>query len=147
VPASAKEKNGFVVGLRRKVFKLDDRLPAGRQGSKPLELYPIFLWHSKTLKNSFMTVLHIEHPVPNYEGWKKAFDSDPMNRKKAGVKKYRVYRSVQEPHHVAIDLEFDDYSSAEKMLAALEVMWQKVEGSVITGPKAKLFEVIETIEL
>jgi hypothetical protein len=33
------------------------------------------------------------------------------------------------------------------MLAALEVMWQKVEGSVITGPKAKLFEVIETIEL
>ncbi len=94
-----------------------------------------------------MIVLHIEHPVPNYEGWKKAFDSDPMNRKKSGVKTYRVYRSVQEPNYVAIDLEFNDYSSAEKMLAALEVMWKKVEGSVITGPKAKLFEVIESIEL
>ena len=28
-----------------------------------------------------MYILQIEHPVPNYEGWKKAFDSDPVNRK------------------------------------------------------------------
>jgi hypothetical protein len=94
-----------------------------------------------------MTVLHIEHPVPNYEGWKKAFDSDPMNRKNSGVKKYRVYRSIKEPNLVAIDLEFDDVASAEKMFAALKVMWQKVEGSVMTNPKACLFEVMETIDL
>lgn len=94
-----------------------------------------------------MTVLHIEHPVPNYEGWKKAFDADPMNRKQSGVKRYRVYRSVQEPNYVAIDLEFDDRSSAEKMLNALEVMWKKIDGTVITGPKAKLFDVVETVEL
>ncbi|MBL7725137.1 MAG: hypothetical protein JNK27_13375 [Chitinophagaceae bacterium] len=93
-----------------------------------------------------MTVLHIEHPVPNYEGWKKAFDSDPMNRKNSGVKKYRVYRSTKEPNLVAIDLEFDDLASAEKMLAGLKIMWQKVEGSVMTSPKACLFEVMETIE-
>ena len=94
-----------------------------------------------------MTVLHIEHPVPNYDGWKKAFDSDPMNRKNSGVKKYRVYRSVSEPNHVAIDLEFADYESAENMLGALEILWQKVEGTIITGPKARLYEIIETIEL
>jgi hypothetical protein len=94
-----------------------------------------------------MTVLHIEHPVPNYDGWKKAFDSDPMNRKQSGVINYRIYRSVNEPYHVAIDLEFADHASAEKMLAALEVMWQKVEGTIMTAPNARLFEVIETIAL
>lgn len=94
-----------------------------------------------------MTVLHIEHPVPNFDGWKKAFDSDPMNRKNAGVKRYRIYRSVNDQNHVAIDLEFADYESAEKMLNALQVLWQKVEGSIMSGPKARLFEVIETIEL
>jgi len=94
-----------------------------------------------------MTVLHIEHPVPNYDGWKKAFDSDPMNRKNSGVKKYRVYRSLKEPNLVAVDLEFDDHANAEKMLAALKIMWQKVEGSVMTSPKACLFEMMETIDL
>ena len=94
-----------------------------------------------------MTVVHIEHPVPNYEGWKKAFDSDPMNRKNSGVKKYRIYRSVSDQNHVAIDLEFDDHTSAEKMLAALEGMWRQIEGTIINTPKARLFDVIETIEL
>lgn len=94
-----------------------------------------------------MTVLHIEHPVPNYDGWKKAFDSDPMNRKNSGVKKYRIYRSVSEPNHVTVDLEFADYASAERMLTSLEVMWQKIEGTIITAPKGRLLEVIETIEL
>lgn len=94
-----------------------------------------------------MTVLHIEHPVPSFEGWKKAFDADPMNRKAAGVKRYKVYRSAQEPNHVAIDLEFENKEAAEKMLAALQALWKKVEGSVMTGPQARIFEVIETVEL
>jgi len=25
-----------------------------------------------------MYILRIEHPVPDYDGWKKAFDSDPV---------------------------------------------------------------------
>ena len=94
-----------------------------------------------------MTVLHIEHPVPNFDGWKKAFDSDPMNRKNSGVKNYRIYRSVNNPNHVAIDLEFDNFPNAEKMLNTLEVMWRKVEGTVMTNPQARIFEVIETVEL
>lgn len=33
-----------------------------------------------------MPTLLIEHEVPNYDGWKKAFDSDPIDTKKLGVK-------------------------------------------------------------
>lgn len=91
-----------------------------------------------------MTVLHIEHPVPNFDGWKKAFDADPIDRKSSGVKKYRLYRSTSNPDYVAIDLEFDNIRHAENTLKKLYVLWGQVEGTVMTGPKAHIFDVIES---
>lgn len=35
-----------------------------------------------------MYMLRIEHPVPNYENWKQAFDSDPANREKSSVRTF-----------------------------------------------------------
>jgi hypothetical protein len=32
-----------------------------------------------------MPVLRIHHAVPDCEGWKRAFDGDPMDRKGSGV--------------------------------------------------------------
>jgi hypothetical protein len=94
-----------------------------------------------------MTVLHIEHPVPDFEGWKKAFESDPIGRKSSGVKKYKLYRSTSNPNYVAIDLEFDRLENAENTLKKLQVLWRQVEGSVITGPKAQIFDVIESADI
>lgn len=94
-----------------------------------------------------MTVLHIEHPVPSFEGWKKAFDSDPIDRKSSGVKKYRLYRSLPNPGYVAIDLEFENYQDAENTLKKLQALWTKVEGSVMTGPRVQIFDVIESVSL
>jgi hypothetical protein len=31
------------------------------------------------------TILHIEYSVPDFDGWKKTFDSDPLGREKSGV--------------------------------------------------------------
>lgn len=94
-----------------------------------------------------MTVLHIEHPVPNYEGWKKAFDADPINRKASGVKRYKVYRSTANAAYVAVDLEFEKAEDAESTLKKLQVLWGQVEGKIMSGPKAQIFEVVETIEI
>ena len=94
-----------------------------------------------------MFILHIEHPVPGYEDWKKAFDADPMNRKAAGVRRFRIGRSIQDPSLVFIDLEFGSSAAAEKMLAALQGLWQKVEGTVMTGPQARIFELTDLVEL
>ena len=38
-----------------------------------------------------MTTFRIEHKIARYDGWKKAFDSDAINRKQSGVKRYRIY--------------------------------------------------------
>lgn len=94
-----------------------------------------------------MTVIHIEHPVPNFESWKKAFYADPIDRKSSGVKKYRLYQSISNPNYVAIDLEFDILQNAEATLKKLQLMWGQVDGVIINGPKAQIFEVIEQAEV
>ena len=91
-----------------------------------------------------MYMLRIEHPVPNYEGWKKAFDSDPVGRERSGVRRYQVSRAVDDPNYVMIDLEFDSASQAEALLAAMRVVWGRVEGTIMTSPKARIVKTVES---
>jgi hypothetical protein len=91
-----------------------------------------------------MYMLRIEHPVPNYEGWKKSFDSDPVGRKKAGVRRYQILRAVDNPNHVTINLEFDTLGQAEALLTELSKLWRNVEGKIMMDPKVQILEVMET---
>jgi hypothetical protein len=93
-----------------------------------------------------MYILRIEHPVPSFEGWKKAFDGDPVGREKSGVKRYRVSRPIDDPNFVTVDLEFETVKQAEALLAALRVVWGRVEGKVMTNPKARIDEIVEMKE-
>jgi hypothetical protein len=93
-----------------------------------------------------MYILRIEHPVPDFDGWKKAFDSDPVGRKESGVRRYQVLRPVDDPHYVMIDLEFDTPSEAEALLAAMRVVWGRVEGQIMMNPQARIVEAVETRE-
>lgn len=93
-----------------------------------------------------MYIVRIEHPVPNYEGWKQAFDSDPVGRQKSGVRRYQISRAVDDPNYVMIDLEFDTMSQAEGLLAAMRVVWGRVEGTIMMSPKARIVEAVEAKE-
>jgi hypothetical protein len=96
---------------------------------------------------SLMIVLQIEHKVPNFDGWKKAFENDPIDRKKSGVRHYNISRPVDDPNYVIIDLEFDNLNQAEDTLAALRRLWNKVEGEIIFSPQARIIERIQTTDL
>lgn len=85
--------------------------------------------------------------MPDFGGWKKAFDSDPLGRQRSGVRRYRVLRSVDDPRYVLVDLEFDALAQAEATLQALRRLWGQVEGSVIGKATARIVEVAETVEL
>ena len=93
-----------------------------------------------------MVVLQIEHPVPDFNGWKKAFDSDPLNRKQSGVKRYRISRQTDNPNYIIVELEFDNLIEAEAMLAALQKLWNEVEGKVMMSPRARIVETVESKE-
>jgi hypothetical protein len=93
-----------------------------------------------------MYILRIEHPVPDFDGWKQAFDSDPVGREKSGVRRYRVLRAIDNPNFVLIDLEFDTASQAEGLLAAMRTVWSRVEGTIMMNPQTRIVEVVETKE-
>ena len=91
-----------------------------------------------------MPILRIEHPVPDFDAWKQAFDSDPLDRKRSGVRRYRILRSLDDPNYAIVDLEFDDADAAESMRAALQQMWTRVQGEGLIGDQvARLVEPID----
>jgi hypothetical protein len=92
-----------------------------------------------------MTILQIEHPVKDYEEWKKTFDSDPLDRKKSGVKSYRIYRAVGDSNQVIVDLAFENPDHAVATLQRLHNLWNAVTGSiVIDKPTARLLDFVES---
>lgn len=94
-----------------------------------------------------MITLRIEHKIANYDGWKKAFDSDPINRKQSGVIRYRVYRSIDDTNFIIIDLDFDNLEKAQAVQVALMNIFSKIEGTLIFGVQIKIMDVIESKEL
>ena len=90
-----------------------------------------------------MYILQIEHVVPNYDGWKNAFENDPIDRKGSGVQHYRISRKPDDPNYVIVDLEFDTLTEAEACHAKLRNLWNRVEGSVMNNPQSRIIEVIE----
>jgi hypothetical protein len=93
-----------------------------------------------------MYTLSIEHPVPSYEKWKAAFDSDPVGREKMQVRRYQILRPMDNPNYVMIQLEFDTAKDAEALLNAMRAVWSRVEGTIMMNPKSQIVEVVETKE-
>jgi hypothetical protein len=88
-------------------------------------------------------VLRIEHPTSDFDGWKKAFDSDPVGRERSGVRRYRILRPVDDKGFVMIELEFDSEQQAEGLLAAMRKVWGRVQGTIMHDPQARIVEVVE----
>jgi len=89
-------------------------------------------------------MLRIQHPVPDFDRWKKAFDRDPVGRQKSGVRRYQILRAVDDPNFVMIDLEFDSAAQAEALLAAMRVVWGEVRGTIMINPEARIVEAVES---
>jgi hypothetical protein len=94
-----------------------------------------------------MRIVRIEHAVPDFEKWKRAFDGDPADRRGSGVRRYRVLRAVDDPDFVMIDLEFDGDAEAEAFLRAMERIWSGPGRAVMLGPRARVAALVEEREL
>ncbi len=91
-----------------------------------------------------MVMVQIEHAVPNFDAWKKAFDSDPVGRERSGVRRYWVLRPLDNPNYPIIELEFGSLAEAEGFLAAMREVWQRVGGTLIETPRVRVVEVVES---
>ena len=93
-----------------------------------------------------MILLQIEHPVQDFNSWKRVFDSDPANRKASRVRSYRIFKKIDDANYVIVDLEFDNIKDAEAMHESLKKFWGRVEGTVIMKPTARIVESVEIFE-
>jgi hypothetical protein len=93
-----------------------------------------------------MSILRIEHRVPDYDVWKNAFDSDPVGRVRSGVRRYQVLRPVDDPRYVMIDLEFDGPRQAEGLLSAMRAVWARSGHNVSAEQRARIAEAVESKE-
>jgi ribosomal protein L35AE/L33A len=94
-----------------------------------------------------MPTLHIEHPTPDFDSWKRAFDSKPEVRQRYGVRRYRVSRAADDPNYVMIDLEFDTREQAEGLLSAMQAIWGNPDHQVSRSQQARIVDVVESEEL
>ena len=94
-----------------------------------------------------MPILQIDHRVRDYDGWKRAFDGDPVGREQGGVRRHRIARYADDPNHVVVDLEFDDADAAAAFGARLRDLWGRVGDELgLEGPQARVLETVESEE-
>ena len=93
-----------------------------------------------------MHVLQIEHPVRDFETWKAAFDGAQERREVGRVRRYQIYRPVDDPKYIAVDLEFDSRDEAEAFMLGLEEMWRSPQAALVLGgsPRARIVDTVET---
>lgn len=97
-----------------------------------------------------MVTIQIEHAVPDFDGWKAAFDRDPMDRRGSGVRSYRIFRPIAEGNHVIIELDLDNRLSADAMVAKLRQFWGSGQAdAVLAGPQpfVRLLDSVEHVTL
>ncbi|MDQ0634672.1 hypothetical protein QFZ40_002581 [Arthrobacter pascens] len=78
-----------------------------------------------------MFTLQIEHSIKDFEMWKAAFDSDPVNRTASGVVSHRIGRPVDDAHYVVVELDFATLEQARRLLENLKA---KVWNSPVAAP-------------
>lgn len=93
-----------------------------------------------------MTTLHIEHSISDFALWKAAFDRFAEARQRAGVRRHRIQRPIDDPDYLLIDLDFDTAAEAEKFLGFLRTtVWSTSENApaLVGAPRTRIVELVE----
>ena len=90
-----------------------------------------------------MPILHIQHPITDFDTWAAAFKRFAEARRNAGVRSHRVLRPVDDPAFVVIELDFDTAEAAAAFLGFLRTnVWGVPANSPGLGgtPEAMVLE-------
>lgn len=92
-----------------------------------------------------MITLQIEHQVRDFGTWRRAFDSDPLDRAASGVLSYRISRPLDQEDYVMLEMDFDSQEAAVDFLARLQNdTWKTgVTAPVLVGePSTRIIETV-----
>jgi hypothetical protein len=77
--------------------------------------------------------------------WKAAFDRDPIDRRRLGVRRHRIYRPLDDPKYIVGELEFETAAEAEACRSALHDLWNSPQAApALSGaPRVRIVEPVE----
>ena len=89
-----------------------------------------------------MKTIIITHEVKNYSDWRKVYDADEVNRKKADLRITGLYQSANNPNAITLLGEAPSVEAITKFMAdpALKAAMEK--GGVIGMPDVKILNKI-----
>ena len=92
-----------------------------------------------------MPTLQLEHQITDFETWKNAFDRDPIGRRSLGVRRHRVFRPLDDPKYVVVELEFETTAEAQACGAALRGLWGAGHAApaLVGSPQVRIVETVE----
>ena len=92
-----------------------------------------------------MPTLQLEHAIKDFELWKAAFDRDPIDRQGLGVRRHQVFRPVDDPQYVVVELEFETTGEAEACRTALAELWSSRQAApaLVGSPRVRIVERVE----
>jgi hypothetical protein len=89
-------------------------------------------------------IVRIEHPVPDYDSWKRVFDAKgPELRTRHGARSYQVLRPIDDPRYVMIDLDFGSQTEAEGFVATMRQLWSGSGREVSSNQRARIATTVE----
>lgn len=95
-----------------------------------------------------MPTLQLEHAIKDFATWKAAFDGDPIDRRGLGVRRHRVFRPLDDPRYVVVELEFDSTTEAQACGVALRELWNSRQAApaLLGAPRVRIVETVEDTE-
>jgi len=94
-----------------------------------------------------MATLRIELKVRDYDMWRAAFARDAGGRAEAGMRRYRIFRPVDDPKCVMVDGEFDETAQAQAFLDIMRTrVWNDPEKAPakLGTPRVHIVEMVES---
>lgn len=94
-----------------------------------------------------MATLRIELKVRDYDLWRSAFERDSGGRRQAGMRRYRIFRPIDDPASVMIEGDFDHSSEAQAFLDIMRTkVWNDPEKAPakLGAPKTHIVELVES---
>lgn len=96
-----------------------------------------------------MATLLIELKVRDYDMWRGAFERDAGGRQQAGVRRYRIFRPVDDERAVMLEADFDDVEHAQAFVDFMRTnVWSDPDKAPakLGAPRTNILELVESHE-
>lgn len=85
-----------------------------------------------------MTYVMVRHQVQDYQKWKEGFDADRENLEKAGIQKFGLYRTGDDPKDIVVFMECGSLEQVKEFFGS-EHFKERIKANGVVGEPEIVF--------